>query len=152
MKWVNEAVGFLFWQATVISFLRMTQNCIILNANHAMSGVYICNNVTTTTKQAGPCSVRRALLQGKIIHVPEFSLLHVVQTSSGDKPDTYPNGLRDRGVKLSTCLHLVSKSRKRESIHPFMVDNFTFIFLYHYCKSAQSLRLQLKRMFRVITV
>jgi hypothetical protein len=55
----------------------------------------------------------------------EFSLLHVVQTSSEVHPTSYTmgtggsfRGLSDRRVKLSIDLRLVLRSRKRGSIYP----------------------------------
>jgi hypothetical protein len=57
----------------------------------------------------------------------EFSLLHVVQTGSGAHSllsngyrGIFPRGKSDRGVKLTTHLHLVPRSRKREPIHPLL--------------------------------
>jgi hypothetical protein len=82
----------------------------------------------------------------------EFSLLHV-QTSSRVHPTSYPMGSEDSfprgksgcGVKLTTYLQLVPRSRKRGSMHPlphtpwwrnaYLVkhrDNFTFTFIMHH--------------------
>jgi hypothetical protein len=48
----------------------------------------------------------------------ESSLLHIVQTVSGSHQASYPVGT-GRGVKLTTRLLLVPRSRKRGSIYPF---------------------------------
>jgi hypothetical protein len=55
----------------------------------------------------------------------EFSLLHVVQTGSGVHPTSYPvrsggsfpAGESGRGVKMTTHLQLVQRSRKCESLY-----------------------------------
>jgi hypothetical protein len=54
----------------------------------------------------------------------EFSLLHVFQTSSGPTqlpiqwvPGLFPQGYSGRGMKLTTCLQLVPRSRKCGSIN-----------------------------------
>jgi hypothetical protein len=55
-----------------------------------------------------------------------FSLHHRVQTCSGDHPASYPMGTRgffhrgksDRGVTLTTHLHLVPRSRMRGAVTP----------------------------------
>jgi hypothetical protein len=60
--------------------------------------------------------------------IQEFSLLHSVQTGSGANPRSYPNGtggdfpwgLSDRGVKLTTHLHLVPRSRMVKHPYVFM--------------------------------
>jgi hypothetical protein len=50
----------------------------------------------------------------------EFSLLHVFQTGSGAHPASYPidTGCKATGVKLTTQLKLVQKSRKCGCIYP----------------------------------
>jgi len=65
-----------------------------------------------------------------VVRVPggawNFSLHHCVQTGSGAYPASYPMGTRDSfprgkaagGVKLTTHLHLVSKSRILGAIPP----------------------------------
>jgi hypothetical protein len=53
--------------------------------------------------------------------VKNLSLLHVVQTVSGAHPAFYPTGtggVFPPGMKLTTHLQLVLRSRKRGSIHP----------------------------------
>jgi hypothetical protein len=60
-----------------------------------------------------------------IINIFIYDVLHIVQTGSGVHPTSYKmgtgalsRGLSGRGVKLTTHLQLVPRSRKCGSIHP----------------------------------